>query len=152
MTHARQQIRDAIAAIVTGQGMWGDKVFKMRSYPLSEKIDAAICVYTTRSENRPSVMSSMRAGQTYDVTLSASIELFVVGNSETVYDTADSQSAIIENLIGEKPDLDGLVKDVSIVGVDTDVQTDGSVAFGTVSIEMSVLYRVSPTDAETIIQ
>jgi hypothetical protein len=152
MSHVRQQIRDALATILTGQGVWGSNVFKMRSYPLSEGRRAAVCIYTTRAEYQPSVISGMRAGQTYDVTLSAAIELFISSNSETVFDEVDTQSAIIEDAIGAKPDLDGLVKDVSIVGVETDVEADGSVAIGTVSIELAITYRVSPTDAETAIQ
>jgi hypothetical protein len=50
MAHVRQQIRDAVAAAVTGLPITGSRVYVSRVYPLGADHIPGLCVYTTKEE------------------------------------------------------------------------------------------------------
>jgi hypothetical protein len=151
MAHVRQQIRDHVAAILTPGAIYGDRVFKMRSYPLSEKIANAVCIYTTRATYQRETMAASPAGRIYRAQQTVVVEAFHSGPSTSVFDDIDALSAEIEQKVLDDPTFGGKVKDVILTSAEQDVNTDGGVAIASIALEFVVSYRFSPANPEVSI-
>jgi hypothetical protein len=146
MPHARQQIRDYVATAISGGTLYGTNVFKMRSHPLDDKIEAAVCIYTVNEAvSQHNITSAVMRIMTL------TLEAFVVGSSESAFESVDDMSQEIEDIMSADRRLGGLVKDCQLTSAVTDINTDGRRAVATLALNYEVTYRTGPGDAGVIV-
>lgn len=146
MTHVRKQIRDRIAAIVQGGTVPNSRIFTSRAYPMDSAGGNAICVYATSSDHETSAMGLLPEAKR-NVTQTVMVECWASGPSATIDDAIDLIAEYVEDRISSDPTLGGLVKNTQMIGDQTDINVDGGIAIGSVSIEYRVTYRRTGAEA-----
>jgi len=147
MTHARQQIREAAAALLTGLTTTGTRVHQSR-LPYVSLGDAelpALLVVTNDESVEPHTIGSG---------LERRLTLTVSGLAKTgtnLDDTLDTIAAEVETAIGAARTLGGKCTDIRLtslrVGIDTSLETD----VGRVDLEYEVLYFTNAGAPGTLI-
>ena len=106
MSHVRQQIRDRIAANLTGLPGMGNNVYKMRRYALDDAKLPALSVYTM---DETSILATV-GNRTMMRSLNVGVEIAAKGLSTSIYDTIDSYCVSVEEALGNDFSLNGLAK------------------------------------------
>ena len=141
MSHARQQIRDAIVSALTGAGM---TAYSSRAYsvPSTPSVNVA-----TGSEDAE--IDTIGTGDQLR-TLTIMVDLMVAA-AENVDDAADAQAVTIEKtILGDSATL-ALVKWIEYRGIESELSGDGDKAILVLSHAFEMQYRVNELDPEVII-
>lgn len=140
MTHVRQQIREAAAAIVSP--LVSGNVRMTRRYPHAEDDLPAASIFSDGE-----IIERGDMGGGLDRQLALKIR-FVARQNDTLEDTLDQLSANLEaawdkNLAG--------VDDSSLVEVEFELAPDGNADIGGITLEYQVLYHTQENNAEAVI-
>ncbi len=150
--HARQTIRETVAATLTGLATTGARVYQSRGWPVRDAAPA-LSVYT-RSEARVEGEDGLSSTVTLRV-LRLVVELSIPVGLDSD-DTLDQASAEIEAALygavhGPSPGaLAALVEGIAYAGIEVE-DPDPDLGFIAAEIEFELLYSVDGLDPETIL-
>jgi hypothetical protein len=145
MSHVRKQIRDAVAAALTGLTTTGTNVFKGRYFSMQTPKLPALLVYTTNEDAELSIMGSSRGS---DRVLSLVIEGYAISKT-IVEDTLDQIAVEVEEAMASDYTLNGLTRDVRYTGYELDANADPEQTVAVIRLTFDIKYRVSAGDVET---
>jgi len=149
MSHARQQIREAVATAVTGLTTTGSAVYETRVYAFD--VVPCLAVYTPSEEvwETDQAMGSDSNKQTR--ALSVVVEART--KKATLFDDQlDTICAEVEAAVMGDGSLAALVKAVDYVGVDIEYDSESEQPTAAAAIRWRVLYRVNITDLHNFIE
>lgn len=138
MAHYRQTIRDAVAAVLSGQTEAGTNVFTSRARPVLEilqKREMVLSVYTADEE-------SERNGDSYLLQrqLTVSIE-GMAGGGDDLDDVLDDLAGEVEALIDADPMLGNLLsEELVLVGTTSEITARGNQQVGAFKMDYSCAY------------
>ena len=145
MSHARQQIREAVTTLVTGLNSTGGNVFQSRVYRIQQSELPALLIYTTDEEVS---RSSFSGGNELERVLGVRVEGFAQATAN-LDDTLDTiQSEVEEALGGELP---AGVEDFYLTSASSNLTGEGEKPIGTVAMDFLCRYRTSELNPETIL-
>lgn len=136
MPHARQLIREAAAAQLTGLAATGSRVYAARVHPLSPTGIPALLVFT----NQESIASESEfAPREQRRTLELVIEAYARLSAD-VDDQLDQIASEIETAIAADTTLGGTASDCELAGINTDLFGEGDQFMGLLTMTYQVLY------------
>lgn len=134
MTHARKQIRDAVAGRLAGLPITGARVYPAKRYSWQAEEMPGLAVYSDadtvdyRSRDRE---------QTVSLTLVVEI---AIAAADTVEDDLDEACLQVETALAADPTLDGLVWDLRRSAMNTDTAMDGETPVGIRRLSYAIEY------------
>lgn len=134
--HAREQIREAVATIVTGLATTGARVFKSRVYPLATANLPGLCVYTLNETSQPEIMRTPRR-------LVRDLTIMIEGYARAADDVdaaLDDIAADVETAIGTDATLGGMVRRVHLSQTEIVMTGDGDQPIAVVRMSFSAEY------------
>ena len=143
MSHARQQIRDAVAALLTGLTTTGSHVFQSRVYRLQASELPALLVYTNSETVERSHMTS---GLVRELTLR--VEGIAKALAD-IDDTLDTIGAEVEAALGGQEPAG--VEDLVLQSADVTINGEGEQQVGAIVMDFLVRYRTNQAAPETIL-
>lgn len=147
MSHARQQIRDAVVTAVTGLATTGSNVFRTRVHPLEEQMLPALLVYTLDETSEPDAMGSSRG---LDRSLRVAVEVAVQQLAD-IDNTMDTIAAEVETAIAANTGLAALVRDISLDSTTIVRSGEGEQRALGMQMAFTALYRTRRGAPETLI-
>jgi len=146
MTHARQQIRDAVVEAVTYLDTTKRNVFRTRVYPIDRQSLPGICVYTSSESIEPNTIGGLKSVSAYLRTLSVSIEAYAKA-STNLDNTLDGIAVEIETAMAQDSTLNGLVEDVVLTSTEIDIMGgDSEQPVGVLRLSYDIIYRTTLAD------
>ena len=141
MTHARKQLRDAVASAVTGLTSTGARVFKSRNLPMGATELPALCVYARQDT------PDYDAGA-FGAIVVRVLEVHVQGyaarvDSEDLDARLDAMAAEVEEAIYADPTFGGLAHGTRMGAQVLEVDPDGDQSLGVVDMTFDVIYRTA---------
>lgn len=143
MSHARQQIREAVATLVTGLTTTGSNVFQSRVYRLQASELPALLVYTNSETVERSHMTS---GLVRELTLRVEGIAKALANID---DTLDTIGAEVEAALGGQEPAG--VEDLVLQSADVTINGEGEQQVGAIVMDFLVRYRTNQAAPETIL-
>ena len=143
MSHARQQIREAIATLVTGLTTTGSNVFRSRVYRLQASELPALLVYTNSETVE---RSHMTTGLVRELTLRVEGIAKALANID---DTLDTIGAEVEAALGGQEPAG--VEDLVLQSADVTITGEGEQQVGAIVMDFLVRYRTDQAAPETIL-
>lgn len=137
--HYRQQIRDAVAAVLLNETVAGANVFTSRSRPVLEILqrrEAVLSVYTADEQ-------STRDGTGYllDRQLTVTVE-GMMGGGDDLDDSLDDLAAEVEALLEVDPSLGNLLsEDLVLDSTATEISARGNMQVGAFRLDFSCAYQ-----------
>ena len=138
MAHQRTTIRQAVAALLSGETAAETRVYTTRVRPYRKGDLPAISVYTL--EETVSADGSATAPRELERDLQLVIEAWV-SPSETVDDDLDDLALEIETAMHADPYLGGAVGDSMLAATTLGVLEDGDGIMGVATLTYDVIYR-----------
>jgi hypothetical protein len=146
MAHARDQIRDAVLAAVTGLTTTKKHVFASRVHPITDAELPCLLVFT-RSES--SVPVTMHPPRRFERVLTVMVEGYV--KMTTGYDDRLDRIAVeVETALYNNPSLNGLVRDIFLSDTEIKLVGDGEMPVAVVSMSFAAKYHTLENDPETL--
>jgi len=145
--HARQQIRDAVVALLTGLPTTGARVHAGRTRPLAEDHDPTLLVYTTEERSQADTIGRPVA-TLRELTLR--VEGRVVSAAVPPDDALDDIAAEVEAAIGADPTLGLGVIDSELTATRILAQAPGQRQAGEITLDYLITYRTRE-NAPTVI-
>lgn len=156
MSHARQQIREAVATAVTGLGLTGSRVHDSRVHPLEADGLPALLVYSLRErvDDGMDILGDAEF-RVLEVTIEAHARA-VQGTLDNTLDTicAQVEAALVASIeSGASGAVGELVKAAESRLLTTEIVLEAGAEqpTGTATMTWSLLYRVNRADPTTII-
>lgn len=115
MSHVRKQLRDAVAAAVTGLATTGARVFRSRIYPLELATLPCLAVYTANEEATLTTLEDI---------LQRDVAVIVEGNArigEDLDDTLDQIGKEVEIALAAQVTVGGALVTLFYTGCDIDL-------------------------------
>ena len=154
MSHARQQIREAIQSELTGLTTTGSNVFVSRAYPVNDESLPCLKIYNGPDEMVPEA-SSMGDNRAYNLAIIIEVKVRPAADVDdglTNYDDLlDTICAEVQAALTADDTLGGLVKDMDLVSTEFEADDETENETGSATMVWSSLYRIDRTDPETII-
>ena len=147
MAHARQKIREQVAATLTGLSTTGSNVTASRVRTLPASVTRHLSVYTLEDD----VDEAARVFGTKefrDMTLVLEGRVKASSGWDDALDDIDAETSAA--LYADQT-LGGLVKTLGWLGCDIDVEDGSDQPVGVIRIRYSVLYRVDAASPTTVI-
>jgi hypothetical protein len=166
MAHLRKQIRDYAAILLSGyiynrfgivlldrsnnkiqpadEIVPNGSIYKSRHYALDDAKLPAICVYT---ESASSALVTI-GERVLEHTLELRVDVIDKGASGSIFENAEQFAAEIVDAILSDESMGGLVKDITLTSMDTDVGTQGERAMGMSELRFEVVYRTAINNCE----
>ena len=145
MSHARQKIRDAVVALVTGLTTTGSRVFDTRLYNLEPSEDLpGLVIYTKNESSERSDFSPNN--------YSRELEVIIEGYAETnslVENVLDTISLEVENVMGANPLLSNTATTSELNATEIEFDVMGEKPIGIIRLTYSVTYYTLSTDNST---
>ena len=144
MAHVRRQIREAIAAAVTGLATTGARVFQSRIYPLR---DADLpCLLIIAGDEQIEQENMVAGGE-----LTRELTLTVRGVAKATADLDDTLDGIAEQV---EPVLNGatlgnLAKNCQLAGIKAEMDEALEKPVGIITLEYRILYFTTPASPGT---
>lgn len=136
MSHARQQIREAVAAAVTGLATTGTNVFVNKITPQEAESLPNLLVYTDGESSEADAMGASRGlMRALDVVIDATAE------GEGIDDTLDTIAAEVEVAIAGDAALAALVKDITLTSTAVSRSAAGQTPMMGLRLTFSAQYR-----------
>lgn len=147
MSHARQQVRDAVATTVTGLTTTGARVYPGRIHPISRLRLPCLFVYSLEEavDDSGEVMGLDQWRR-----LTVAVEAIAEAN-QSLDDTLDDICAEVETAVHADVTLGGLTKWCEYTGVEIELDEGMQKPVGSARMTFMAEYRVDATDPETII-
>lgn len=145
MAHLRKQIREAIAAAVTGLTTTSTRVYQSRVYAIDSANLPCLAVYTTSEVSDIDSINTPRG-------LMRTCSINVEGRCRAPSDIDDTMDAIckeVEVALGTST-LSGLVQDLRLASTTLDLARDAEKPTGIVTMTWIAEYRTSENDPETL--
>lgn len=141
MSHARQQIRDAIVTALTGAGLttYSSRAYSSPSLP-------SVNVTNGPESVEIDTMTNGNQSRTFQI----NVDLMVEAASD-VDDAADTQSVIVEKTVLTDSATLALVKWIELTSVEFELSGEGDKPILMASHTFDALYRVNESDPEVII-
>lgn len=144
MTHIRQQIRNAIAAAVTGLATTGSSVYTSRVHPLETTDLPALRIYTIRDQaERLTQGNPVRVQRAIQVIIEA-----VVAVTDALEDELDAIGVEVEIVLADNR-LGGLVKDLFLVEATKALTGEGERQAGLLRMEFLADAHIAENDPES---
>lgn len=144
MAHARKQIREAVASVVTGLTTTGSDVFQSRVYPVETSSLPCLLVYTTEEETTDYNGTKMLRE------LLVMVEGYAKATSD-VDDTMDLICEEVETAIFADPTIGGLCKFGMLDRTEITLSGEGEKPLGKASMEFKFIYHVDGATPGTIL-
>jgi len=144
MSHARQQIREAIVTLLDAITDVTGYVKPFRTAPHDRSPD--IVVYTTTDE----IMHQYDADNKYIHALTVEVEIRKKAN-DTLDDDLDALCSKVEVKMFTDPTLGGKVKQTELIQTDIKFDGEGNKDTGLATLTFEVWYRTVRTAPETIV-
>ena len=138
MSHARQQIREACAALVTGLTTTGSRVFQSRMRPQASASLPCLLVTTNDEEITPGTI-----GTIYERSLLLSIRGFAMG-SATLDDTLDQIAVEVETAMAA-------YYRATLTAIEIDFDDEIEKPVGSVDLRYRVMYHTAAGTPGTLI-
>lgn len=138
MSHAREAIRDAAVAALTGLATTGNRVKASWPYALPVEALPALVVFTPREQADDGFSSLSVQGRR--------LQLVVVGYADGVLvaDTLDTIAAEVETALAASGRLGGLVRLIEYEGATVSIDGEASKRAGEIRLSFAVAYRTAP--------
>jgi hypothetical protein len=147
MSHARQQIRDAVVTAVTGLATTGSNVFRTRIHPLDQQSLPALLVYTLEEASEADAMGASRSLlRSLRVAIDA-----VVQQVTDLDDLLDDIAAEVETAVDSNAALNGLVRDITLDSSSITKSGEGEQSALGLRLVFTALYRTRRSAPETLI-
>lgn len=146
MTHARQQLREAAATLLTDLETTGVNVFQNRVYDVTESELPCLLIYTTNETIETETMAQYR-------TLHREVDLIVEGMAQAVSDIDDVLDLIgseVEVAIGSDRTLSGTAKQATLESVEIGLSQVGEKPAGSIRMTYKVYYRTTENAPDTL--
>lgn len=143
MAHARKQIREAVAALISTTSV---VVEQSRQYPMLEELMPRYLVYTTSED----IEQSMTTANGIMRMLQVVVEAVMVADETTIDDDLDAHALYLEKQMNWSK-LGGLAMRTILERSELAIRTDGDTSLGVLTLTFSVMYRTLPSDPEIII-
>ena len=146
--HARELIRKAIAAAVTGLTTTGTNVFTNHVYPYSAADLPNLSIYTASS---PELVEDEGVMGSYQLRV---LPVEIVARAKATADlddTLDDICAEVEIALMASSAVSALVKDFRLISTEIEIEGEGEKPVGAARMEWQAIYRVngdSPTTPE----
>ena len=143
MAHARQQIREAIAALVTGLATTGATVYQSRVYPIETMPSLSIYTLSERVDE-----TTMDGDQT------RTVDLIIEGRAKVsvdLDDTLDTIAAEVETALFADQYLGGTIKSLDLIDTEIEMFDDLEKPAGVMRLAFSVMYRVNQAAPSVLI-
>jgi hypothetical protein len=134
MSHVRKQLREAIAALVTGLSTTGSRVFQSRVYPLQESELPALLVSTESEANEYLTVHKPRMQKK---TISVLIKAVAKAVSD-FDDTLDEMCREVEEALATNQSIGGLAKALRLTGTNIALDGNGEQPVGVASISFDI--------------
>jgi hypothetical protein len=136
--HLRRQIRERIAADVTGLVTTGSNVFQARVYPLEDAALPCLLVYSTSEESEILNQGTPRLqARTLNITIQG-----VAAESSDIDDKLDLIAKEIETALSADRDINSLAQDSFLTSTEIEINADGAKTVGTLRLNYQIDYRV----------
>ena len=136
--HLRRQIRERIAADVTGLVTTGSNVFQSRIYPLEDASLPCLLVYSTSEESEILNQGTPRLlSRTLNITIQG-----VAAESSDIDDKLDLIAKEIETALSADRDINSLAQDSFLTSTEIEINADGAKTVGTLRLNYQIDYRV----------
>lgn len=147
MTHARDQIRDAVLAAVTGLTTTKKNAFASRVHPVNDTELPCVLVFTREETSEPITMAQPRTMQS---TLTVMVEGYV--KLTTGYDDKlDKISVEVTKAIYNSTSLRAVVRDIFLSNTAITLVGDVEKPVAVVSMSFQAEYQTKENDPETLV-
>lgn len=144
-THARQQIRDRVAAIIASHPAILAPVYASRVHTFAQEALPVLLVYTTEEGSE---RLSMGGAMHRDLTLLVIGAQAVTGGLDSDLDTLALQ---VETALSADTSLGIGVKETVLERTAIEMTGEGDYRVGTITLEFTVVYHTAANDPATII-
>lgn len=152
MPHARQQIREAVAAALAANATTAGRVYQSRVWPVAEDRLPCLLVFTRREQSARDAQASSTSSWAQARAVELVIEGIVAAAEATMDDTLDTIAGEVETALAAAGDLGGQVKDIELGSTALEQRArDGERAVGAVQLVYAVSYRTREGVPDTII-
>lgn len=149
MAHVRKQIRDAIAAALTGLATTGDRVYPGRTWPTDDANYPGLLIYAHGGPSQSIAMGDTDA----DVTLEREEDVTIEGICRTAGaepdDTLDQIAAEVEAAMMTDTGLAALIDRRELTQTDLVTSATNERREGSVKLTYRVVYSTAAGDATT---
>jgi len=135
--HAKQQIREAVAALVTGLTTTASRVYKNRKRPLAANDLPCLMVMNGDDDLVDVYGSPLTECRLFQIKIKA-----VVKAGDNVDDVLDTISKEVETVLGANPKLGGLVKDIQYASSTSDFDDGSELKIGWSDTVFNIRYEV----------
>ena len=146
MSHARQQIRDAVVTAVTFLTTTATRVYRARVYPMTAADLPGLCVYTQSESSSPSTIGGLKTVSAYLRTVTINIEAYAKASSN-LDNELDNIAVEVETAVATNATLNGLVEDVTLSSTEIDIMgSDTERPVGVLRLSYDIIYRTTLAD------
>jgi hypothetical protein len=146
MAHVRKQIRDWLAANLTGSASAGERVYDQRALPLAKQGVPAL-LFSIQGEQ----VSEQDFEHTQQRIETLRVMAVVKGDSASAGDTLDTLGVFVEGRFSSNPTLGGIVKRYEYQGADFAFAGDGEKTLCTMAMRFVLQLFTERADPETAI-
>ena len=143
--HVRQQIREAVAVLVTGLVTTQARVFSSRIYPVSADDLPCLLIYSTSEQSEVDGMGNARPLYR---TLIINVEALASANTD-LDDTLDTISVEVETALAADRKLGGLAITSTLAQTEITLKADGESTVGSIRLSYEIEYRTTDKNPET---
>ena len=134
MPHVRRQLREAAAALVTGLGTTGTRVFQSRMRPQSDTALPCLLVATNDEAISPASIDDH-----YERSLTLSIK-GIAKASASLDDTLDQIALEVETALAGDPDFGNLAAGLQLRGIQIDFDDTTDKPVGVITLDYAITY------------
>lgn len=143
MSHARQQLREAVETALTGLTTTGSNVTASRVYPHTSL--PSLAIYSPAEE-----LVGRDMGGQQERALTIVVEARAQATS-SVDDTMDTISTEVEEAVATNSSLRALVKDCYLSSMESELSDEADQPVGLMRLVFLLTYVVAESDVETIL-
>jgi hypothetical protein len=145
MSHVRQQIREAVATLLTGLTTSGARVYQSRIYPID---DSKLPCLLINTDDEDVVPISVEVPSTQERHLTIRVRC-VAKASANLDDTLDTMLAEVETVLGAAGVLSTLTKSVEMAGIRVEMDGVLEKPVGVASMEYQIAYYTASNAPQT---
>ncbi len=146
MSHLRQQIRERVAATLSGLSTTGSNVFQSRVYPMEQANLPGLIIYSVSENSTPITMGAVRD---IEATLTLAIEAYALGAD--LDDKLDKICKEVQVAMSGDRTVNSLAKDLQLDSTNIVFAQESDVPAGYVTMNWSVTYQFAEDNPEVSI-
>lgn len=150
--HARTQIRNALATLLTGLATTGANVFTSRvtDYDREHELPALNIMINEEDHDRGEEAAEMGSVEWRQIEIVIEGRIAAAG-TDNIDDDLDQLALEVELAIAGDADLGGLLFDFEYAGTSLELDDEAETVTGLITISYAASYRIDASDPETII-